>query len=326
MVIYETGIASSAMDLMAKLDTFISAHGWSINACAVPTPGIGDMNPQLGAYVISSGESDGANAAVGVWADRWSTCGCFGYSGSDFFTAQPGSARYPVSPTTPLTHEMNMGAGPYTGYHFWIGDEGGAQHLYIALECQAGEFRHWSMAQVFDFGEVVGGWFLDSSYIYDQDFQRSVSENGNHRLMCDTVHDAFGPAGCGHGWVDYDSKTGVWQPVIGGDTVDEDGFTGSTRYRSLFAGQMKIGYQRYNLRTPQQPLIYFAGRPGGLRSPVGRLPNIRQVNVRNLFPGEIVAIGGNDWKTFPQIVKRIVDPSDIALKSSGLYGLAYLMP
>jgi hypothetical protein len=101
--------------------------------------------------------------------------------------------------------------------------------------------------------------------------------------------------------------------------------TGSTRVGGFYANFMNIGYQRWNFRTPQWPMLYFANRASSLRSPIGRMPNIRAINVRNFFPGQEVTISGDTWKIFPVFQKQTEAVAN-TIVSSGLYGYAHLMP
>lgn len=311
---YETGISSSSADLMAKLKAFVEAHGWTVTACAA-------------GWVISNG-GDGF-AGVNPAADHWKTCGCLGFDNTKTWENQPGSARLPSSSSTTMYHGTNIGAGPYTAYHAWVGDEDGNDHVHLVVELAAGEFRHWTMSRVVPFGTVVGGWVFDSvvavpgvPFADDPDVQYQ-------RYLCDANHqyqaNIVSTGGDAHIWVDYDSRVNNWQAMSYGSDFGITRAIGNGRSTGLLKPQQRIGYQRYNLRPLLQPMVYAVNRASSLRSEIGRLPNARNVNMRTLFPGEEIPVGGATWKCFPAVVRQTAVVAD-GVKSSGLYGFAYLMP
>lgn len=304
-VAYETGVASSPLDLLSKVMTFIQLHGWT---AAIPAPGDA---------LISNGDASGQAIACGVQivtGNEWHTRGCEQILAGLPWDTQEGSAAQ--------THICNLGTGPYTAYHLWVGDEDGAEYTHLSVEVSAGQYRHWALGQLVPFGTIVGGVYCDSTLLAFGDFAVNAPDYSFHRHLCDSM--------CGdiqaHLLLDYDGKVGgTWQPVTTVGVTDPNYHTGSTRSAGLHAPFMQIGYQRWNLRTPLWPMIYFANRASGLRSPIGRMPNIRAVNMRNFFPGQVYTIGSDSWKVFPVFQKQI-EAVGASVVSSGLYGYAHLMP
>lgn len=315
---YQTGIASSSADLMGKLKAFIEAHGWTVTAC------IGHVGTQ--GWVISNGEG---YAGVDVYNDHWRTCGCLGFDAGGAYDTQPGSARTPVVSPATMYHGMNLGVGPYTAYHAWVGDEDGNDYVHLAIELTAGEFRHWTMSKLVPFGALTGGWVFDSVFFTNTTPWLNDPDVQYHRHLCDTNHiyDATwtGSPGNAHIWVDYDSRANNFQAMTNNSDYDVRRAIGNSRSNGLLKPHQRIGYQRYNLRSLLHPMVYATNRPSSLRSEIGRLPNARHVNMRQLFPGEEIPVGGDTWKCFPTIVRQ-VGTVDESVKSSGLYGYAYLMP
>lgn len=318
---YETGVASSSVNLRDRLKTFAEAHGWTVSATAF-------SSPQLAASVIRS-PGDVAFLGLGVANDYWSMCGCLGFNAANAYNNQPNHALLNDSATA-MVHRMNQGVGPYTAYHLWVGDEDGNDHIHLCIECTAGVFRHWTFHKLVPFGALTGGWVTDSTWHANVTNWTQDPETPAHRSICDSNRnyqfavDSPGP-GEAHFWLDYDAKSNNFVAMDQSGAIDSRRGLGMARNRGLFAEQLYIGYQRYNLRTPLQPLIYFANRGANLRSPIGRVPNMRRVIMRNLFPGETLSIGGVDWKCFPECVRQ-VDPVANTVASSGLYGYAYRMP
>lgn len=307
-VFYQTGVATSPADLLGKLGTFIEAHGWVSDPTSTPS-----------SAGLSNGETSGNAVACGVLATatEWQTRGCKTLSTVLAWNNQPGRANF--------THVCNWGAGPYVAYHFWVGDEDGSEYVHVSVEVTAGHFRHWALGELVRFGTVIGGIYSDSTFLVDFDNLKNSPEYGGHRHICDSSQsDATA-----HLMVDYDGKVGgTWQAVAGAGNLASTFHTGINRHQGLIYPLLYVGYQRWNGRTPGQPMMYYANRASNLRSPIGRMPNIRSLNVRNYFPGELVTFGPDTWKVFPVFQKYIENNGNApaSITSSGFYGYAHLMP
>ena len=304
-VFYETGIATSPLDLLEKLMIFAEAHGW-----------VADLLGGSMSWGLSSGEPTGQAVAAGIQATttEWRTRGCEQVNPGAIYTAQIGSAH--------VTHICNLGAGPFVAYHFYVGDEDGSEYVHVSVEVSAGLYRHWALGQLVPFGAITGGVYCDSSYLETSAFQVNSPESTLHRHLCD----ANASDQLAHVLLDYDGKVGgQWQSVTAATTLTTTFHTGINRSNGLIYPLMEVGYQRWNLRTPPWPMMYFANRDSSLRSPIGRMPNIRAVNVRNFFPGEIITIGADEWQVFPVFQKQLAAVA-AGVPSSGLYGYAHLRP
>lgn len=299
---YETGVASSPTDLLDKLDTFVSAHGWSIVSAAT-------------GRIIS----DGGQIFAGILdeASDWQTRGALGDDTGAAWDVQPNAAS--------VSHLTNWGAGAFTAYHFYVGDEGGKKYVHVTVEVTPGKFRHWALGELVQFGSYTGGVYSDSTYCADDSNNRCFPESGAHRHLADAGNFATGGAGgAAHVWVDYDGKTDNWQALeyVTG-AVDAAKMLGSSRQPGLYDGQLRAGAQSWNLRTPLWPLEYFAGAASNLRYPLGRMPNIRAVSMRNFTPGQIITIGSTDWQVFPVFARTDVWDINDGPLSSGYYGYAH---
>lgn len=312
-IAYETGVASSPTDLLNKLKTFSAANGWG-NSSPL------DVGNLLNDTVLSNGASGlGIFCAINATATQWQTRGCLGFSGAVSWSNQPHNSGFTMSTT--------FGAGPYTAYHFWVGDEGGSEYIHVTVEIVAGEFRHWVCGHLIEFGGVTGGNYFDSAECYRVVGIMNSPEDGTHRHLCDSMV-YQGSSGVGaHVWADYDSRVKNWFFLENNSNPAIQALRGigSTRRSGILNPMISIGVQNWNLRTPLWPMIYYANRGVGLRSPVGRMPNIRSCNMRNFFPGEVITIGGDDWKIFPVFQKQIAGVANNVV-SSGLYAYAHLMP
>jgi hypothetical protein len=306
-VFYQTGVASSPGDLMTKLTTFIESHGWIIDATAG------------GGVVIHNGDATGGAivAGVNVTATEWVTRGAEQPNTALAWNLQPGHAN--------TQHTCNWGAGPFVAYHFYVGDEDGSEYCHVSVEVTAGHFRHWALGELVRAGTVVGGTYCDSAFLVDNDNFKNSPAYNFHRHLCD----ASCSDGAAHLLVDYDGKVGgTWQSCSHASNTATNLHTGINRQDGMIFPQMYIGYQRWNGRTPGWPMMYFANRASNLKSPIGRMPNIRSISMRNFFPGELVTVGPSTWKVFPVFQKYIENngAAPATITSSWIYGYAHLMP
>lgn len=292
---YETGISTGPADLLSKLRTFAVSNGWTNTAGTT-----GSVLSKNGIYV--GNHSD---------ADEIFAMGCLGASGAAAWNAQASSSGFTVA--------LNCGTGPFTAYHLFAGDEDGREYLNLIVEFAAGRYRHLALGQLIKHGTYTGGTYVDGvRWSTSTTFQNSP-DNSNHQVICD----ANSGVGNGHFWCDYDAKSNNWQRVITGTATT----SGLGSARSSGMGQIfpNLGVQNWNLRNNLAPLTYFANRASSLRSPVGRIPNMRILGMNNLQPGETLSIGGTDWMVFP-ICQRTEGVQPNTVETSGFYGYAYKLP
>lgn len=301
MVTYQTGVASTPTDLLNKLITFIEANGWD--------SGI----PLSGDVVIWNGTS-GAIVFAGIDATTtgWSTRGCLSFSAGAAWDAQPNAA--------PVSHTVVLGAGPYIAYHFYVGNEAANDYVHVTVEITAGNFRQWVLGQLVKSGSYAGGVYADSATPSTNALNMNAPDTSAARYVCDSNNSGNET---GHLWIDYDAKVNNWQRLRGVGNLDPNECGGTYRNTGIYHGLIAIGPQDWNLRTPLFPMIYWANRGSSLRSIIGRVPNMRFINVRNFTPGELVTYGAETWQVFPVFAKFETGPGN-GVVSSGLYGYAHL--
>lgn len=297
---YETGSATSPADLVTKLATFASGDGWTVNT------------PASGLVFLKGSAVVGVNGAASTVDLR----GALSYDSNSAWNAQPNNAG--------VTTLCNVGAGPFTAYHFFSVTEEGRHALHVVVEISAGRFRHISFGELIKYGQYTGGVYVDCTNWNGSVSFQNIPDAPQHQVICD----ANGTSQAnGHVWVDYDSKTNNWQRVSNAGNTDPSRCSGS--FRSDGMGQMFLnrGYLRWNLRNVPSPLTYFANRASGLKSFIGRIPHMRAVGMANLAPGEIISIGGDSWMVFP--VTQRTDTwgsTNSSIPSSGHYGYGYRLP
>ena len=293
---YETGVASSPADLVTKLCTFAAANGWSQH-----TPTSGRALSKGNVVIGLNGDADSLDTRAATAVDT-------------------GVAWDAMTGNSGVTHVCDIGAGPYTAYHFYTAVEDGKDLLAAVIEISSGIFRTWIACDLVQFGNWTGGTYTDSIEWNDSADRFDEPDNSYHRYIADTIHSNASETG--HFRCDIDGLTPNWVTVN-----DYNDFTASTRGTGCMRTQGKwdtfetIRYQRWNLRSPMWPLELFVNRPSSLRSPVGRVPAMRFISLRNHTPGEILNVGGDNWQLWPACA-RTDTPGDNTNTSSGYYGYA----
>ncbi len=294
---YETGVASTPTDLLTKLCTFAAANGWTQHTC-------------LTGRALSKG-----TVVVGLNgdADSLDTRGATAVNTGLAWDAQPNNSG--------LSHVCNIGAGPYTAYHFYTAVEDSKDLLWAVIEISAGIYRHWMVCDLIKFGTFTGGTYTDSVNWNTGTNEFDQPDSSYHRYICDTY--------CANGlpygqvWCDVDGLSNNWFRLESGNTMTPASTRGTGTIRVYGKGNAyhDIQYQRWNLRTPLWPLEVVVNRPSSLRSQVGRAPACRYINLRNHSVGEILSIGGDNWQLWPACA-RTDTPGDNVNTSSGYYGYA----
>jgi hypothetical protein len=297
---YETGIASSPADLLTKLETFAAANGWTVSS---PTSG----------RVF---RKDTVVVGMSTDADDVFAKGAITYNAAAAWDNQTNDA------TETLT--CNTGVGPFTAYHFFTGAESGSDYLHAAIEVAAGRYRHIAFGELVKYGSYTGGVYVGVVNWSQSSTRINVPESTFHSVLGDSV----GTNVANHVWADYDSLSNQWLSMVNASATPVAGKgTGSIRGGGL--GQMfpAQGYQAWNLRTNLAPINFFGDRSSSLRSPLGRIPDMRSVGLQNLSPGETLSIGGDTWMVFP-IAQRTESYNNTpsSIESSAYAGYAYLMP
>jgi hypothetical protein len=296
---YQTGTASDPSDLLGDLATFAAANGWTVN-----TPASGRVFINGAVLVGVNGDADSLDGRAAVT-----------YNAGAAWNAQTDAAS--------VSHVCNIGAGPYTAYHFYAEMEESKPLLAAVVEVSAGVYRHFIISDLIKYGSYTGGAYTDSVYHDTTSDDTNNTASSNHRYICDT---GTNRSDRGHFRCDVDGVSPNWAHVYSADShIATVLGTGVSRFNGKWRGQTSVGYQRWNLRTPLWPLELFVNRSDSLRSPVGRVPAMRYLSLRNFTPGEMLSIGGDDWQLWPVVARTDTSGANpSSTPSSSHYGYAYL--
>lgn len=297
---YETGVASTPADLRSKLDTFAAANGWTITTLLD-----GHKAYSKGNVVV----------AVATDSNYLYGRGALSVNAGANWNAQPNTSSW--------QHRTNIGAGPYTAYHFYALTEEGKDLLAAVIEISSGVFRHFIICDLIKYGAWTGGTYTNS-VLWNTGTQWINSPGSTyHRTICD-AYQVNSEAG-GHFWCNTDGLTDNWclEWYYNDFTASTRG-PGNTNTEGMANWYRDAGWQRWNLRTPLIPMELFVNRPSNLRSIIGRIPAMRHANLRNHSVGEILNIGGSDFQLWPVCARTDTWGSgNSTVYSSAYSGYAY---
>jgi hypothetical protein len=314
-----TGTATSNIDLLQKLVTWLGTRGWTNNMSQADGSG-------WRAHLSKSGVYVNLRASVGndaTWRDNFSGSGNYnyalhlflgtGYSSGSAFNAQPGG---PTQSGTSYTVGVAAvaGSGALTSYQF-IDD--GADNILVAIERTPGVWRHLCWGTMVKLGSWTGGtYFGGSSAGY---YGSTTADTGGAQSLC--------PFSCNEGHtgfvrVDVDAFTSKWVS-FGSSTTAAAGYTGklatsgvqfgSNQPPSSEAPKLSVYAQAalhnsLGSRAVTLPVMLFVARDAGGYSALGELPSLRlcrATDLAGMSPGADFSQGAETWRVFPGYAVRV---------------------
>jgi len=309
---YQTGTATDADDLLAKLHSFAVAQGWTVNNYVAGT-----------AYDTVLQISSGSCFANIVSDARTEWAYYFGVNQygphktirMKLSTAYDGAKAWWDQPST---HSVDMIAnhmiGPFPSYHLF----GNSQYLHLVVERTSGEFDHIVIGEIDKTATFTGGAYGAISWWTHQVTRIDDPYQGYHTLPFDGNNNQAG-AERTNILFPYDGQT--WRELADNHTVGGRGtplFRGSYMMEPLIANAPNDT----NGLTPLLPIPVIAERPSSRWAPLGFVPDMRLLNIKNLQPGDSVFLGPDEWVVFPAKAKKEPSLRD-GKPNSGWYGYAY---
>lgn len=247
------------------------------------------------------------------WWFRWRTSSVFGMPSS----SNAGAAWATLTDRPSQDAEVAPIIEPYTSYHFFT--EGTCVHA--AVEMSNGAYVHMSFGDITKFGSWTGGhYFANTRTLYNDPSHYNIPDSNNHHFMfmgfdkgvvSNTQRSIM--------YVPYNSKNYAYiqdSVVSGFNTVIAAGFSGGI-YNRFIANSPNA----FNDRTVGVPIMMYllenASGGSNLHMPLGYVPNIRFINIRDLAPKDLV---NTDWMVFPLQSKNTGLQNSYA--NSGNYGWA----
>jgi len=338
-VAYSTGAATDIPDLMSKIETFISANGWTIdeadsfqgqpawhkNSCYVSFR-------YDGSSPSAFGRSMGVYQATGYSGTGTRPGGHTGDSGCGYWVAS-----VPADSTIDTYRCVyQMGDGPFT-YWLFEYDDGTVYYINIVLEVRQGEYRHigFGMLEKFgDWGGHAGGEYLygcrnesgynsgDSCFGLDSGNTGSSTE-GTDSAASIRVGGSY-PGKELSDWATVTSSKTLYTNSKDRANVQRSGVLGGVRKGAFPAvyGQF-TGYPGFTGVIPMTAIeLFMIDYTNGRTRFLGAQKDIRFLSIANFSAAEEVVIGSDTWVMFPILKKGTLMAAD-AQGDSGYAGFAY---
>jgi hypothetical protein len=310
---YETGTATDQHNLLDKIRTFCVTQGWTQNGWADDGTGKRLHLSKNGLYFnFRSAVNERVFSAYYFYSSYAyvtgiALCGSTGYDGGEDWDNQPGG---PVSNYSSYTWGVCIKdvSGAIPAYHLFTL---GANSVCLVVEYQSGKYQYlvWGELDKSDAGTYTGGQFVVGS--------RSAA-TASYGSEPDPLG-VFGyPADIGDCpqlavWMDVDSITEYWWP--GGSYVTR--YAATTRMvringlsgrvdptnggqKGLASPLIRATPNAFNGLTSLHVLEVIAEREADKWSYIGRIPNMRMLNMTNYSPGDEITLGSDTWMVFPQ--------------------------
>lgn len=311
--------------LLGEIRNFLNATGdWTIHEDLVaPDEGVASGGREL---VISNGDCLAGlrSTDTGVGANK-----LFLFDGIPAYSASaidslPGNSgnRYNDgiinAAGDPGIRHLQQFAGPFPTAHLFTNDP--STYCHVAVEVQAGVWKHLMFGNMRKFGTWTGGGYYGATH-----WALDVNNIDSPGSPFHTV--PFGTAGSGGGGYDwtvhYEHGSDLWI------SLNEFVYNGVQRRAAYgaFTGGYGNAFKQlpeslFSGLIPLAPALIQALRtsdnPQTTRF-IGQIPDVRQVNITNLSPNEILSIGSDDWRCYPLKAKNGGNDQ----YNSGYNGIAY---
>ncbi len=331
--VYQTDAPTSQVDLLDKLQDFLSGNGWTIDDFTTTAASTSNKTPRLALHKGTVYVQFRADEAVGGGTGAIGVYQSLGYTG-----AQPGgntddsgngsTNNNPIA--SGFRRISGIGNGPFIASHFFLDDTNDCVH--VALEYAAGKYRHIAFGNLEKIGTWTGGEYavvwnptpnqsslINASHVYGWDLLAN-----NLAGECGTLHIEGMPNQVAGG--KWGVVTGVAPASIGNDRQS------SPKARIPIAGMLRGGplhnvYQgmRGNPENGYVPMfpVWVAYRDRSASPedwyPIGKVRNLRGINIFYFNPGDVLTIGAEEWMTFPWTQKAVLGGSN---EESAYQGIA----
>jgi len=329
---FETGTASGPEDLMDKLEAFILSVS--------PTFTIDRAMSAASPFDLSVSDGDGLFCQISSFGDTDALymAGSTGFDGSGW-GFEPGSNTQAGGAKT-SGHEVSEMTGPYEAYFFYMNFDPaiGAKYVHVVVETTAGVYRHFGFGTIDKVGSFVGGQYINGHF-WQQGSQSDNPNTSGHRVAFDGIGTTGSTNRC-HVHVPLDELNGwngglsspaeKWH-VAGNQSTgnDADGVhKGNIEWGGRQAWYLHPffeigGSSQFNGFKPLIPIPLFLRdfdpNPDEMYL-LGYAPDVREISVEGLTPGQSLVIGGDTWDTFPVGRKYLVQDDT---EGTGMWGRAY---
>lgn len=305
---YSEIVVAAVTDIPAHIAAFAEARGWARSGNLITRPG--------------GGRQFSISASIGGLNNRERRL---------FVTdvAIPARRTWTQMPWTLGTPDNPVQVPP-TKIHLFGNDDpwAGAPYICCVIECGYNAYRHVYIGNLVKFGNYTGGEVICSNYWIstvsgNQQGALESFDTTSTKRMFEAHHDAGSPANTGPVGLDAGGAN-----IVHADNANSwryfDGPSGSNARSamtglevfggagdSINSGLLMRGVSDYAGANILVPINLYCPDSANIGAnvrfrPVGYVAGVRMVNMRGLDPGEIIKIGNDNWRVFPEFSKRDV--------------------
>lgn len=323
---YETGTASGVVDLITKLEAFMSANSWTTDSFATEGAGKryhahnGSVFLNARAYNVETPSASilqGGTANSSGLAMNISTAGTGGSSAWFDKTGGPvGSGGEFV------TAGINGLTGAIASYHFFAQNSGTA--ITVVVEYVSGYYQFICFGTLAKYGTYTGGQYMSASH---SGVSSTIQISNGVIPGVGFFSKSANSASPGLISVSVDSETG-WHWSDGFQSARD----ATRRYvrcnEARYVNSLPLQPNSLNSLAVLSPVVCSVDRGvlhGGSDrvSPIGELPGTFLLRISQLTPAQQITLGSTDYRVFPFWHKNAAaDIPDLVAFHSSYYGFA----
>jgi len=356
-VAYATGSAANLNEILAALQTFAAAQGWTIDKW---TSGSNLLFMRKGQCFVAM---QGATQALTTYPGGVSTAVTDTVLrialSTSITTSLTTYNSHPGSIVTTATDndrvEVNDLIGPFAAYHFFSGNEGAGDpaYIHVVIQTASDRYQHFSIGNLdkkglshAGVGYAVGAnryWYRNTagtdltsaSMIFNDPTRHPTIFDGNNTTTVigsataqHHIPDAL-PVSWSAGVIlgNYTlAGTAMSLPLVNRSMRPANYGVGSSA-NALLSNVVVSAVSQWSGNAVLWPLPVIIINPATSQlCYVGDYPNVRMLNMEGMGPGQEITYGSETWKVFPSMTQRawgLDRTAGFDGATSGQYALAY---
>lgn len=270
---YESGVTSGVEDLLDKIRVVALARGWTVNAFNQIDPTYKYLALQHNGEYFNLMSQLGVGGADGYYVPNYLNVWLSTNYGNDVGGG--------LSNPSPVAQANAIGSNvPYKIFS-------GANYIHVVVEVATGIFIFIMIGHLNKYGAYTGGAYCTCTHTEYDNSSRSVKIPSQHYI--------FQRAGGVH--VEIDGYYNFYHAPLGGPTSPH---TETLLINAQIAIERWAGFSPndFNLVSAMQPIVLSVHRGSGLYSPIGEVPDIRALNIKNMNSGDVLTIGADNWEVY----------------------------
>lgn len=325
---YQSGAASSPIDLLNLLVTFLQGQGWTLDSSAVDGSGRRAHLHKGSDYVnfrAAMNEAIWPNLAGSAFYGIGLYMGT-GYSGASGWAAQAGGPLKNGGTDT-VGAAMRLASGAITAYHFF---DDGSDNVVVVIERAGSRFTHLGFGRsLTKSGSWTGGAYFYSALAGKYGGTTTVvgGIDDLHAGAPFAISQPYGTnsitqlGNAAFVRADVDAFTGKWIGFSSTMLTANDGYTGKLGHAGLdyniaseivptdFPGYPRVLFHlvsAFNAQAVLLPIFAFAQRDAGGYSLLGQVPNVFVTSAveGGYAAGSAYTVNGKNFMLFPRFAVR----------------------